>query len=141
MSWDRRRILAALSGLLSLIIGRAQAAPDASHAAFVAQALAMKQRAIDSGDQAYGAVVVRGDDIVGFGPSNVRQHGEWIGHAEREAMRDAQVRLGRADLSDCVMYSTSPPCGTCQKTAAEAQLSRMYAGLDARDLGPPRGSR
>lgn len=141
MFWDRRSILAALSGLLSLIVGRVQAAPDASHATFVAQAFAMKQRAIDSGDQAYGAVVVRGGDIVGFGPSNVRQRGEWIGHAEREAMRDAQARLGTQDLSDCVMYSTSPPCSTCQKAAAAARLSRMFAGPAAADLGSPHGLR
>ena len=90
-----------------------------------------------AGDQPYGAVVVRSGDIVGFGPSRVRELGEWVGHAERVAMRDAQRRLG-PDLSDCVMYSSSRPCGTCERTAAHAKLARMYHGPDATDAGAPR---
>ncbi|MGE0564113.1 MAG: deaminase [Pseudolabrys sp.] len=136
--WNRRSILAALSGIVPFVGHRGEAAPASEHARFVEQAFAMKRKAIDNGDQAYGAVVVRAGEIVGFGPSNVRERGEWVGHAEREAMRDAQGRLGRADLFDCVMYSTSPPCSRCQGVAAQAQLSRMFAGPDATDLGPPR---
>ena len=97
----------------------------------------MRDKAVAAGDQAYGAVVARDDEIVGWGPSRVRELGEWVGHAEREAMRDAQRRLGRDDLSDCVMYSTSRPCGSCQRAAAQARLSRMYYGADATDAGKP----
>ena len=53
-------------------------------------------------------------------------------------MRDAQRSLARDDLSDCVMYSTSRPCGTCERVAAQAKLSRMYYGADAADAGAPR---
>lgn len=135
---NRRSILSLLAGLIPAFAARSDAAPDAAHAPFVDQAFAMKRKAIENGDQAYGAVVVRNGTIVGFGPSNVNGRGEWIGHAEREAMRDAQARLGRADLSDCAMYSTSPPCWSCRRAAAEARLGRMYAGPDAADLGPLR---
>jgi len=90
-----------------------------------------------AGDQPYGAVVVRDNQIVGWGPSRVRELGEWVGHAEREAMRDAQRRLG-PDLSDCVMYSSSRPCGACERAAAQAKLARMYHGPDATDAGAPR---
>ena len=98
----------------------------------------MREQAVAAGDQAYGAVVVRTGEIVGWGPSRVREHGAWVGHAEREALRDAQQRLARGDLSDCVMYSTSRPCGTCERAAAQAKLSRMYYGPDATDAGAPR---
>jgi tRNA(Arg) A34 adenosine deaminase TadA len=98
----------------------------------------MKQRAIDSGDQAFGAVLVRGREVVGWGPSRVVIKKDWTAHAEREAIRDAQARLGRTELSDCVMYSTSRPCLDCERAAAETRLSRMYSGTDAADLGPPR---
>ena len=136
--WNRRSILSLLAGLAPVFAARGNAAPDAAHAPFVDQAFAMKRKAIANGDQAYGAVVVRNGTIVGFGPSNVNGRGEWIGHAEREAMRDAQGRLGRDDLSDCVMYSTSPPCSRCRAVAVQVRLGRMYAGPDAADLGPPR---
>lgn len=99
----------------------------------------MKQKAIDAGDQAYGAVVVRNGEIAGFGPSRVVAKKDANAHAEREAIRDAQQRLGRNDLSDCVMYSTSRPCAACEQAAAEARLARLYVGPDAIDAGAPRG--
>jgi tRNA(adenine34) deaminase len=105
---------------------------------FVAAAFRMKEQAIAAGDQAYGAVIVQAGAIVGWGPSRVRELGEWVGHAERVAMRDAQRRIGREDLSGCAMYSTSRPCGTCERAAAQAKLARMYYGPDATDAGAPR---
>ena len=116
----------------------ATGARAAEHRAFVAAAFDMKEKAMRAGDQPYGAVVVRDNQIVGWGPSRVRELGEWVGHAEREAMRDAQRRLARDDLTDCVMYSSSRPCGTCERAAAQAKLARMYHGPDASDAGAPR---
>ncbi len=121
------------AGAAALVPARADA-----RQAFVAAALRMREQAVAAGDQAYGAVVVRGDEIVGWGPSRVRQNGEWAGHAEREAMRDAQAKLARDDLADCVMYSTSRPCGACERAAAQARLARMFYGQDATDAGAPR---
>jgi tRNA(Arg) A34 adenosine deaminase TadA len=122
-----------LASLGAVAATRASAANE-----FVAAASRMKEDAIATGDQAYGAVVARAGAIVGWGPSRVRELGEWVGHAERVAMRDAQRRLGRDDLSDCVMYSTSRPCGACERAAAHAKVARMYHGPDATDAGAPR---
>ena len=104
---------------------------------FVAAAFRMKEHAITAGDQAYGAVIVQAAAIIGWGPSRVRELGEWAGHAEREAIRDAQRRTRREDLSGCAMYSTSRPCGACQRAAAQAKISRMYYGPEATDAGAP----
>ena len=128
----RRSLIFAAMG-----IGVPLHAGAATQRELVAAAFAMRDEAVAAGDQAYGAVVARNDEIVGWGPSRVRALGESVGHAEREAMRDAQRRLGRDDLSDCVMYSTSRPCGTCQRAAAQARLSRMFHGADATDAGRP----
>jgi tRNA(Arg) A34 adenosine deaminase TadA len=134
---DRRSALTWLGGLLALFSDRAAFALEASRKKFVEQAFEMKRRAVQAGDQAYGAVVVRGDEIVGFGPSRVVLRSDWTAHAEREAIRDAQSRLG-GDLSGCVLYSTSQPCGNCEQAAAEARIARMYYGAEATDAGPPR---
>ena len=132
---SRRTILAATAGALASFMTRANAA---DHRVFVAAAFDMKEKAMRAGDQPYGAVVVRNGEIVGFGPSRVRELGELAGHAEREAMRDAQRRLARTDLSDCVMYSTSRPCASCERAAVQAKLARMYHGEQATDAGAPR---
>ena len=135
---SRRSALAGMAATIVTLVTPARAAPAPKHRKFIEAAFLMKDEAVKAGDQAYGAVVVRGSEIVGWGPSRVRQNGEWAGHAEREALRDAQRRLSRDDLSDCAMYSTSRPCGSCERAAAQAKLARMYYGSDAIDAGAPR---
>ena len=134
----RRSVLAAMTVAMAALASRAVAAPADAQREFIAAAFAMKEQAVRAGDQAYGAVVVQNDRIVGYGPSRVVTKKDFTAHAEREAMRDAQVRLQRTDLSDCVMYSTSRPCGACEQAAAEARLGRMFYGEQATDAGPPR---
>jgi tRNA(Arg) A34 adenosine deaminase TadA len=117
---------------------RAVAAAAGEHRPFVAAALAMKEKAVAAGDQPYGAVVVERGRILGYGPSRVVANNDASAHAEREAIRDAQARLGRTDLSGCVMYSTSRPCANCERAAAEANVARMFHGAAPTDAGAPR---
>lgn len=98
----------------------------------------MRRLAESWGDQSYGAVLVADGAIIGEGPSRVVKRGDPSAHAEREAIRDAQKRLGRADLSGSVLYSTSRPCRDCERAAAEAQVDRMVYGVGLNDAGRPR---
>jgi tRNA(adenine34) deaminase len=132
---DRRMVLAVFAGLLSATRG----AFAADRQTFIDKAFEMKRLAESTGDQSYGAIVVRGSEIVGLGPSRVVVKRDFTAHAEREALRDAQRKLGKSDLSDCVMYSTSRPCGDCERAAAQAKLSRMYYGAQGADAGAPKG--
>jgi tRNA(adenine34) deaminase len=116
----------------------ANAAPAPEHETFVAGAFRLKDAAVRAGDQPYGALVVWNGQIAGYGPSRVRELGEAVGHAERVAIRDAQQRLAREDLSGCLMFSTSRPCGACESAASRAKITRMYYGPDATDAGVPR---
>jgi tRNA(adenine34) deaminase len=100
-------------------------------------AASMKQLAESRGDQPYGAVVVADGEIVGNGPSRVVARGDPSAHAEREAIRDAQLRLGRRNLAGSVLYSTSRPCRQCESAAAEAQIARMIYGAALDDAGKP----
>ena len=100
----------------------------------------MKRIAEASGDQPYGAVLVLDGKLVGEGPSRVVKNQDVNAHAEREAIRDAQRRLGRMELPGTVLYSTSRPCSLCEAAAAQAGVSRMYFGPTLIDAGPPVGS-
>ena len=137
-SCSRRTAIAILASAALGGTASALAASGERIKKFVDAAFKMKAEAERTGDQPYGAVVVQGDEIVGWGPSRVVVKRDWTAHAEREAMRDAQARLARADLSDCVMYSTSRPCSNCERAAVEARLGRMFYGPNATDAGPPR---
>ena len=130
---DRRGLLAsALGGLLA---SRATAQDAASERRWYEAAVAMRQRAESWGDQPYGAVLVLDGQLVGEGPSRVVLNRDPDAHAEREAIRDAQRRLGRARLEGSVLYSTSRPCPACQRAAAEAGIARMVFGQQLVDAG------
>jgi tRNA(Arg) A34 adenosine deaminase TadA len=101
-------------------------------------AAAMKRLAESWGDQPYGAVLVAGGAVIGHGPSRVVQRGDAAAHAEREAIRDAQQRLGRARVVGSVLYSTSRPCRQCEMAAAQAGVARMIYGPELNDAGAPK---
>jgi tRNA(Arg) A34 adenosine deaminase TadA len=137
---DRRHFaLAALGSIAAFFQGvRPGAARDATATQlFVAEAARMKREAVASGDQPFGAVVVMGDTIVGYGPSRVVSDRNPDAHAERVALWDAQRRLGRRDLSGAIIYSTSRPCAICERALADGNVERMFFGPEATDAGKP----
>jgi len=97
----------------------------------------MKRLAQSWGDQPYGAVLVLNGVLVGEGPSRVVKNQNPDAHAEREAIRDAQRKVGREKLLGAVLYSTSRPCSLCEAAAAEAGIARMYFGPSLTDAGVP----
>lgn len=137
---DRRHFaLAALGSIAAFFQGvRPGATRDVTTTQlFVAEAARMKREAVASGDQPFGAVVVMGDTIVGYGPSRVVSDRNPDAHAERVALWDAQRRLGRRDLSGAVIYSTSRPCAICERALADGNIERMFFGPEATDAGKP----
>lgn len=146
---NRRSLLLALAAALptlTLLHRRASAAdadsivqPESSDdATFIKRAFEMQRRALESGDQGYGAVVVRDGLIVGQSPSHVVAHRDPTAHAEMEAIRDAARRLASRDLSGCTLFSSSPPCPMCEAAAYWAGVKRLVYGSAAQDGGSPR---
>ena len=99
----------------------------------------MKQQALSSGDQAYGAVLVKNDRIIGYGPSRVVKNKDPDAHAEREAIKHALTQVGAQEVRGAILYSTSRPSGACELAAAKAGIRRMYFGQHGQDAGPSRG--
>jgi tRNA(Arg) A34 adenosine deaminase TadA len=102
------------------------------------RAEALRDEAVRAGDQPYGAVVLRGEIIVGAAPSRVVTATDPTAHAEMEALRDAARRLRTSDLAGCVLVSTSRPCRMCEAAAVWAGISRMVFGESLTDAGAPR---
>ena len=130
--------MVAIAGTFAGFATRAGAEAPAEHREFIAAAFKMRDEAVRMGDQPYGAVVVKERRIIGFGPSRVVLKSDETAHAEREAIREAQARLGMSELSDCVLYSSSRPCAACERAAARAKIARMIYGNGAVDAGRPR---
>jgi tRNA(Arg) A34 adenosine deaminase TadA len=102
------------------------------------EAEALREEAVRSGDQPYGAVVLCGERIVGAAPSRVITGTDRTAHAEMEALRDAARRLRNSDLSGCTLVSTSRPCRMCEAAAGWVGIARMVHGASLTDAGPPR---
>lgn len=102
------------------------------------RAEALRDDALRAGDQPFGAVVLRGEVIVGAAPSRVITTTDPTAHAEMEAIRYAARRLRTRDLSGCVLVSTSRPCRMCEAAAGWAGISRMVYGESLTEVGAPR---
>ena len=98
----------------------------------------MQELAESWGDQSYGAVVVAEGQVLGYGPSRVVKDNDPNAHAERIAIREAQLSHSSGKLSSAVLYSTSRPCYACEQAAARAGILRMYFGEALQDAGAPR---
>lgn len=133
--FTRRRCLLLLSLPALLVSSRVSATPALQQA--MQRARALRDAAVRAGDQPYGAVVLRGDQIVGESPSRVVTANDPAAHAEREALKDALRRTGGTDLAGCVLVSTSRPCRLCEAAAAQARIARMVHGDALTDAGPP----
>jgi tRNA(Arg) A34 adenosine deaminase TadA len=105
---------------------------------FMERAFEMRRRAIERGDQPYGAVIVKGGIIVGEGVSAVVTGNDPTAHAEMQAIRDAARRLGTRDLAGCEMYGSSRACPMCEAGAYWANIARMYHGASISDAGAPK---
>ena len=97
----------------------------------------MRKLAIETGDQAYGAVIVKDGRIVGQAASKVVVNRDPTAHAEMEAIRDAARNLGNRDLSGCTLYSTSKACPMCEAAAYWANIEGMRYGAAIADAGAP----
>ena len=106
--------------------------------AFMRRAYEMRQLAIEYGDQAYGAVIVRHNIIIGQSWSRVILDRDPTAHAEMSAIRDAAQRSNSRDLSGAVIYSSSRPCPMCEAAAYWANIGQMTFGRDITSAGSPK---
>jgi tRNA(Arg) A34 adenosine deaminase TadA len=147
---DQAKRRALLAGAFGIALARGARAADNPSAivqpdspgptAYMQRAFAAKRIAEQSGDQPYGAVVVKDGRIVGEAPSRVETNRDPTAHAETEAIRDAARRLGTADLGGCDIYATSRPCAMCEAACHWARIRRIFVGEKITDMGAPRHS-
>ncbi len=107
-------------------------------AAFIERAFEMRRLSVENGDQAYGAVIVRDNVIVGQSWSRVVLDQDPTGHAEISAIRDAARRLNSRSLKGAIMYSSSRPCPMCEAAAYWADIDGLVYGRNADNAGTPR---
>src|SRR6266699_3344273 len=81
----------------------------------------------------FGAVVVKGNKIVGRGCNRVTSSNDPTAHAEIVAIRNACKRLKTFQLDDCDLYTSCEPCPMCLSAMYWSRLRRVYYGNTRKD--------
>ncbi len=81
----------------------------------------------------FGAIVVKGNRIVGRGCNQVTSLNDPTAHAEIVAMRDACKRLKTFRLDDCDLYTSCEPCPMCLSAIYWARIRSVFYGNTRQD--------
>ena len=92
------------------------------------KALELAKISAAEGEVPVGAIIVKGDEIVGTG-RNRREYGKnALYHAEIEAIDNACKTLGGWRLWECDMYVTLEPCPMCAGAIINSRIKTVYYG-------------
>jgi len=94
---------------------------------FMRQAIELATGNVTSGRGGpFGAVVVRGDEVVATGVNQVTVTKDPTAHAEVTAIREACLALGDFALPGCVMYTSCEPCPMCLAAIYWARMDGIF---------------
>lgn len=98
---------------------------------FMRQALALARNAEELGEVPVGAVLVKGQDVIGTGWNQPILKHDPSAHAEIMALRQAGMALNNYRLPDTTLYVTLEPCVMCAGAIVHARVSRViFAARD-----------
>ncbi len=95
---------------------------------WMARALALARRAGDEGEVPVGAVLVRGEEILGGGWNRPIALRDPTAHAEVLALREGARRTGNYRLPGTTLYVTLEPCPMCAGAIWQARVERIVYG-------------
>ena len=102
---------------------------------FMDRALELAREAAAEGEVPVGCVIVRGDEIVGRGRNRRETAKTALGHAEIEAIAEANRNLGGWRLWECTLYVTLEPCSMCAGAIVNARIPRVVYGASDSKCG------
>ncbi len=88
---------------------------------------------VRAGGGPFGAVIVRGDRVVGEGVNRVTALHDPTAHAEVVAIRAAGHALQTHDLSGCTLFASCEPCPMCLGAILWARLDRIIFAATKED--------
>ncbi len=99
-----------------------------THRRWMKRAMQEAELAYDEGEVPIGAVIVKGERIVGRGRNRVERLKDPTAHAEQLAITAACETLDSRILTGCAMYVTLEPCPMCAGAIVWARLDRLVFG-------------
>jgi guanine deaminase len=101
--------------------------PIPEPADFMREAVRLSREGIHEGQGGpFGAVIVRGGEIIARGNNRVTSTNDPTAHAEVVAIREAARALKTFSLAGCEIYTSCEPCPMCLSAIYWARLDRIY---------------
>ncbi len=95
---------------------------------FMKNAILLAKKAAESGEVPVGAVIVRNGEIIAEGYNMRETKQSALSHAEIEAIKSANKKVGSWRLDDCEMYVTLEPCPMCTGAIINARIKTLVFG-------------
>jgi len=95
---------------------------------YMSLALQEAKIALANGEVPVGAVIVKGGEVIGRGHNTRENDKDISGHAEINAIVDAEKKLGKWTLEGCTLYVTLEPCLMCAGAIRQSRLSSIVFG-------------
>jgi tRNA(Arg) A34 adenosine deaminase TadA len=97
---------------------------------YLKKAVEVSEKAINSGNNPFGAILVDMDGNILMEQSNVEvTEKECTGHAETTLVRKASAKYDRETLWNCTLYTTVEPCVMCTGAIYWANVGRIVYGI------------
>jgi tRNA(adenine34) deaminase len=106
---------------------------DTPDQAYMRRAIELAREAQAAGEVPVGAVIVRGNEIIGEGCNRPISTRDPTAHAEMIALRAAAALSDSYRLTGTTLYVTLEPCAMCAGAMVHARVERLvYAAPDPR---------
>ena len=100
---------------------------------FFDKAFFYAQKAFEENEVPIGAVIVKNNEIIGFGYNSKEKSGSVIDHAEIKAIVMAEKNLHNWRLEDCDIYVTLDPCPMCASAIKQARIKNVFSAVSNSD--------
>src|SRR5262245_15726644 len=98
------------------------------HDHYMRLALAEAEVALDENEVPIGAVIIRGERVIGAGHNQRETLKDPTAHAEMIAITQAAASLGDWRLESCTLYVTLEPCPMCCGAILQARIPTVVYG-------------
>ena len=90
-------------------------------------------KAYKNGDIPVSAVLIKNGKIVATGYNNRHRKGYVLGHAEINAIIQAEKKIKDFRLDGYTLITTLKPCKMCQAVIEASRVSKVYYSLEGKD--------